>query len=357
MTNPAVPAVAKPVYRRRRWLAVGTVVLGVLIAGAVAGWRWHQDRAEREQALQLVLARRFDAAEPLLLQLHERHPQDVDVIRTLTVGYFQAKQLGEAETFLNRWCLLQPEAVEPHRRRLELLVQQRNVSPAITDAQTILRLEPEDYETRRMLMQLLLTAGRYGEAEQEGRRCLQTQPNNLTLWCLVASACKGQGHTAEAIEVLDRVLRQKPDFGAALQLRAELYLEAGQPESAIPLLQTVASGSGPEATSALSPLSRALARAGRADEARRTAAELQWRLAFDLWSTDAHRDGNPGLQARVVEAMLAAGKRDEAVRFLTDILERKPRATGTRQLLADCYEKLGQPERAAEERRKAGGQP
>jgi predicted Zn-dependent protease len=340
---------------RRR--VVGAVVLAALVAGGGVGWRWYQERTEREQALQLVADRHFDAAEPLLLRAHERHPQDVDPVRALAVGYLEARRPGEAETFLNRWCLLQPQAAEPYRRRLELWMRQQKLPLATADAQAVLELEPEDYQTRRMLAQLLLVAGRYPEAEQEGRRCLQAQPNNLTLWHLLASAYRGQGRTAEAAEVLDRALRLKPDFRAALQLRGELDLEAGRPESAIPLLRQAAAGPGPEATAALYPLSLALDRAGRADEARRVAAELQWRLAFDLWAADEHRDDSPGLQARVVEPMLAAGKAEEAVRFLTGILERKPRAAGTRQLLADCYDKMGQPQRAEEERRKAGGWP
>jgi predicted Zn-dependent protease len=99
----------------------------------------------------------------------------------------------------------------------------------------------------------------------------------------------------------------------------------------------------------------ALSGAGRHNEARKVMAEMQWRRALGLWSEYEHRDDNPGLQERVVEAMLAAGKTDEAIRFLTKVLQRNPNAPpATRQLLAACYEKQGEPQRAAEHRRRAG---
>jgi len=101
-------------------------------------------------------------------------------------------------------------------------------------------------------------------------------------------------------------------------------------------------------------LSLALARAGRDTEAKTVLAEMQLRQALALWSEDRQRDTNAALQSRVVEACVAAGKSDDAVKFLHDILGRKPDAAGTRLLLADCYESQGRPDRAKEERRQAG---
>jgi hypothetical protein len=87
-------------------------------------------------------------------------------------------------------------------------------------------------------------------------------------------------------------------------------------------------------------LSMAFTRAGRSDEAKRVLAEMDYRVARRLWSEYEHRDQNVGLQERFVDAMLALGKTDEAVRFLTDILKRNPAApNGTRHLLSRCYQR------------------
>ena len=59
----------------------------------------------------------------------------------------------------------------------------------------------------------------------------------------------------------------------------------------------------------------------------------------------------------VVETMRAAGKTQDAIHFLSEILRRNPNAAATRQLLASCYEKQGRSGHAAEERHRGGATP
>ena len=132
--------------------------------------------------------------------------------------------------------------------------------------------------------------------------------------------------------VQDRPLRLYRDIESATgtQVLAEQSLE----RSVIPFL-----------------LGQALARAGRDKEAKRVLAEMQLRRALALWSDDKLRDVNAALQGEVVDGYVGAGKLEEAIAFLADILRRQPTASGTHLLLADCYDKQGQTERAAEQRR------
>jgi tetratricopeptide (TPR) repeat protein len=329
-------------------------LLAALALGGPFAWRWAQDRAQRDRALQLARDNAFAEAQPLLLRLHQRHPTDVAVVRALAVGHLGARQFQEAETYLGRWCALRPELAEPYRRRLDLLRKQQKIEPALADAAHILQLEPNDVETRKLLTDLLLLAGRYEQAEKESRRCLEAEPNNVNLWYFLAKSYRGLGRTAQAVEWADRIVATGLDFTPGLQLRVELHLDAGEVEPAIGLLRKASSKPGPEGLALLYPLSLALERAGRHDEGQKVLAEMLWRQAHALWSENAQRDDNPGLQERVVEAMLAAGETDRAIRFLTGILQRNPRAAGAHQLLAVCYDKLGQPQRAAEHRRQAG---
>lgn len=351
MTTPDALAARASAPRLRRW-GVAAAVVGLLAVGAFVGWRWLQDRTDRREGLRLAGEGRLDAAEPLLRRAFERHPEDVAVVRALALGHLEARRFDNAQAYLDRWCELRPGEAEPFRHRLDLWMKQMKLAEALADAGTLLRLRPNDFSTRQLSVQLLFLDGRYGGAEAEGLRCLKEQPNNTDLWYLLASIYHGQHRDAEAAELVDRLLKVKPDSTAGLRLRAEIYLDAGQPDPAIRLLKQAADAPGPEGLSALYQLSLALSRVGREDEGKKALAEMQWRQAMDLWATDDHRDDNSGLQSRVVEALLAAGKADEAVRFLTDILARKPDAAGTRRLLADCYEKTGRPERAAEERRR-----
>jgi predicted Zn-dependent protease len=198
------------------------------------------------------------------------------------------------------------------------------------------------------LTKLLLLDGRYEQAEKEGLRCFRAQPGNVEIWFLLASIYRGQQQNDLAAELTDQLLGVAPEHKGGLNLRAQLYLDAGQPEPAIRLLrQLVRLNSGPEEMNGLHELSTALARAGRNDEAKQVLAELQWRRALFFWTKDKNRDDNPGLQEWVVETMRAAGKTEDAIRFLTEILRRNPNAAAARQLLASCSDKQSQPKSAA----------
>src|SRR5262245_48113278 len=103
MTTPAVAAARPPGSRWRR-RGAAAVVLGLLALGGSFSWRWHEGRTERRHALEVAETSRFDAAEPLLRHVHERHPDDVEVGRALALGYLDARQFAEAEPLLDRWC-------------------------------------------------------------------------------------------------------------------------------------------------------------------------------------------------------------------------------------------------------------
>jgi predicted Zn-dependent protease len=326
--------------------------------GGFLGRGYLRERAERGEALDLAADKRFDEALPLLLRLHERDPDDVAVVRALALGHIATHQVPEAEAFLDRWCALRPDTPEPFRLRFDLEQRLHKVGQAITDAEALLRFKPDDYPTRKTLAELLLLNGDSEGAEKEARRCYQARRDDVDVWFLLAKALHAQKHDDQAAVLTDQVLRKQPDLHGAVKLRADLYFDAGQPDAALRLLRQSAAAPGPDAYARLFDLSVGLARAGRGEEADAVVREAQWHRALELWTEDEDRDRSAPLQGRVVEAYLAAGKADDAVRFLTDILKRNPNADpGTRRLLADCYEKQGKPELAAEQRRRADTKP
>ncbi|HEV3236974.1 MAG TPA: tetratricopeptide repeat protein [Gemmataceae bacterium] len=355
MTTPSQNAPHPRVRRLRFWGAVAAVVALLALSGFF-GWNWRQDRAKLRQAMKLASADHFDAALPVLLRYHERQPQNVPVTRALALGYlYNTRQIAETKKFLDRWCELAPSDPEPYETRLSFWLMQDMVGPAIPDAEHILELKPDEFEIRRKLVQLLLSDGRHQRAKEEGLRCFKQRPKDLEIWFILANIYHGLGQSAKAADLTNQVLREAPDHLGGLKFRAKLYVEAGQPEQAIRLLKEhVVGKTSKDGTEGLYELSEALGRAGRNEEANGVLAELEWRQALGIWSKYEHRDDNPGLQERVVVAMLAAGKTDAAVRFLQDILGRNGHAPPrTHQLLADCFEKQGQADRAAEQRRSA----
>jgi len=363
MQCPALPADRPPSSRLRWWAAVVAIV-GFMGLGAFFGWPGFREWAELRKPLQLAEDDQFEEARPLLLRFLERYPNNVAATRALALGYLhQSRQLVETKHWLDRWCELQPEDPEAFRNRLDFFTMQQMVIPAIADAQHILEFHPDDRRLRVGLTRMLLTAGRYEEAEKEGLRCFREDPENRELWYFLANIYYGLGQGSpgnsaktKAAALLDQLLSEDPDHLAGLKLRAKLFVEAGQPDMAVRLLEERVVGN-PKwgETEGLAELSDALLRAGRAAESKRTQAELQWRQALILWSRFKQRDESLGLQERVVQGMLADDKADRAVAFLSGILERNHRAPpGTHELLALCYDKLGQVDRAREQRDLAG---
>jgi predicted Zn-dependent protease len=344
------------------WRILSALIVLLAVAGFLSRG-WIRDWWELREALQLAEERQFNAALPHLLHINDMHPDNVAVTRALALGYLHnTRQIPETRKFLDRWCEMRPDDPEPFRQRLRFWLIQEMVDPAISDAEHVLKLRPNDAETREGLVQLLLTAGRYQEAEKEGLRSFQDNPKNIGLWYVLANIYRGLGQGADgavarakAADLTDQVLRVQPDHMGALKLRAKLYLDAEKPEEAIHLLrERVVGTSGPDETLGLYELGEALTRAGRAVEAKKVFAELEWRQTLGLWNKHEYRDSNFGLQTRVVEAMLAADKVDDAVKFLAGALAQNPKAPAAmHRLLATCYEKQGKTELALEERRQA----
>ncbi len=378
MTAKAAPAKPRSASRLILWGIAAVLVVSLALGGAW-GWLWWQDRAEHRAAQAAADHAAFAEAEPLLRRVYERHPEDLVIVRALGLGYLAAHRFDDAELFLNRWCEMRPREMEPLLRRIDLWKLWQKSSKAVEDAQNALRIQPNELRGRLFLAQTLFLDARFDEAEHETLRCLHAQPDNGETWYLLATIYQRQGRTGEAADLVDRLLGTLPNSVPTLVLRADLHLEMGKVEPAIQLLTRAAASPALDRsfdiyqlngqafpyplavaeqtldrTFVLYRLSQALARAGRDQEANNALTEMQWRRAMILWSDDKQRDVNTPLQGRVVDAYCAAGKLDEAVAFLTDILSRQPDASGTHLLLASCFDKQGQAERAAEQRRLSG---
>src|SRR5437879_5494323 len=86
--------------RSRLWWVIGLVVLtaaGVL--AAIASQSWDVDKT---QGLELAAKGKFGEAEPRLQHALARRPQDVEVIRTLALGYLGVGRNADAEPLLSR---------------------------------------------------------------------------------------------------------------------------------------------------------------------------------------------------------------------------------------------------------------
>jgi tetratricopeptide (TPR) repeat protein len=380
---------------RRAVLVLGGI--GVLLLSAlVALWVWRWEPPDRQNGLVLFKAGRFNDAEPFLRQTLERKPDDVTVIQALAVGNLMVGKQDEAETYLDRWCRLQPDDPEPFRYRLQLLLSMRRIPEALPDGQHLLELEPNNADVHSQMARVFVLAGRPDEAEREFRYCLERAPRDPELQYLLADVCHSRGKNDDSARLLDNLLHEHPDDSRAMLLRATLYNEAAtlhgdpsQAERAVPLLQKVVQQQGrlTQQIAARYQLSLALKLLGKTAEAEKVAAEMEYdqalaqislalrsgsgeasaqmRVAADLTPAQVQellkREDLPkmaGLLFRLAESLAALDKADDAVhilqktvdqepkfipaaiRLLEKIAQRRPDCTAAKQLLASCRQKV-----------------
>jgi predicted Zn-dependent protease len=353
MARPAAgrpgPAGPAPGRRRRTYLLWGGLLLAA--AGAFAAFTVAQRRADRDDGIRLALDGRLPAAEPLLAAALARDPTDADAWRALALGRIAAGDLDGSEEPLDRWQALRPSEPEPHLARVDWAVRRGRIPDAIEAARAALALKPDAEKLREQLAYWLFLTGKTEEADAECRRCRAAR-DSPTLAHLEAEIAHRLGDMARAGRIADELLARDPAAADALTLRGAVYLDAGDPEKAIPLLRTAAGARGGAASRARHYLSLALARTGREDEARKVlAAEQQFQTA-SLWEKYGRPD-NVGAMVAIAEALIATGKADEAVKLLDRALAHDPHCRAAHKLLADVYDARGQSAKAADHRRQA----
>jgi tetratricopeptide (TPR) repeat protein len=340
-----------------RWLTLVCVLL--LLAGAtfvVLREQWAQE--ERIGALAQAKAGKFAAAEVALRDAATRDPHDVEVLQALARGYLAEKKWSEAEDYLTRWLAERPRDAAALRLRLKLYRDQRRYELARADAQRLVALDSSDLALRKQLANCCFEACRFDEAEQACLFVLQQEPHDQARRSLLAEVYRARGQPQRAAEVLDALLREEPENTRALLGRGTLYCEMDEADKAIPLLQKVLALDAHRQGPARYYLSVALARAGRPEEAARNCALARQALDEELLLDDRNAAlPNVELQVRAARALLGRGETRQAVEVLERVLEYDPHAAAVHQLLAEHYERLGQPQRAAVHRRQAGTSP
>jgi predicted Zn-dependent protease len=332
-------------------------IVAVLAVGLVLRWQWNRmvARADRERALELAGQGRFADALPLLLNALENNRDDREVVRALALAHLAGGGVSlEAETYLNRWCALDPNSLAAHKLRMELSARLFHRDQALADGLRVLELSPDNDEVRRAVVWMLMAVGRLDDARRECTRGLQSHPGDPEYRLIQARLAYLRGDIPEAVALLDGLLAQVPNNPGAALFRATLHLEANQPEQAIPLLR-VAVSSEPdpnERQSARYQLSQALNRLGRTEEADAMLGEFQRIKNAERLATDAEQQPNDlEIQTKAAEGLLAVGEDRRGVQLLQGVVRRAPQHPAANRALADYYERHGQTEAAARHRR------
>lgn len=163
------------------------------------------------------------------------------------------------------------------------------------------------------------------------------------------------GELDAARQLLDELLEQSPQKWDALLERGRLALHSGQPAEAEKWLRRAVDLAPACETGPLRSLGQCLASQHKDEEARRCLDRLSKLeadlLQVELLTSQANRDRyNVALRYEIGTKLMRLGRERDSVAALYFVLEQQPRHGPAHAALADYFDRVGQPERAARHR-------
>ncbi len=363
-------------YLRLSW---GSASAHLLAARAARGLEAYDEAEQHLRAAQQLSGRVTDTIrlERLLIQaqrgdlslasgdylvacVQEGHPDAGFILEVLAKGYMRTLRLPTALDVLNQWLALEPDQVAALLDRAWVWERLNSKHAAVSDYRRVLELDPNCDAGRLELAELLLALSRPGEALPHFEYLQHRQPDGPQVRLGVARCRAGLGQTEEAQRLLEDLLRRNPRNAAALIERGGLALQGGQAVEAETYLRH-GMALDPLNARAQWLLGQCLEHQGKQPEAKEWLERCQRRQA------DAYRlheivtqelDRRPddlALQYEVGAILLRTGAEEDGLRWLHNVLREVPRHRDTHQLLAEYYQRAGQPVQAAQHRRLAGG--
>jgi tetratricopeptide (TPR) repeat protein len=327
--------------------------------GAAEALQWSEEQVRFErQLMQAQVGKLADVEAPLLKQLRAGGADEELIVEALVKGYLGAYRLPESAHWATQWLTRQPQRWQPwlYRGRAHYLNQA--LGRAAADYRRALEIKPDHRQGRLWLASALLLGGQFAEALPEFETYLRDDPDDPA-GLLGLATCRLELNQQGAVEAaLDRLMARNPDHLAALLVRARLEMARDAPDKAVTWLKK-AEALAPQEADILNALVLAFRQLGRQAEAE----GYQKRLAEVHKKADQlkavrkqiiRRPKEVGPRYEAGMLCLRLGRAQDALDWLLSAVNLDPNHRPTHQALADCYDKLGQPQRAAYHRSRAG---
>jgi predicted Zn-dependent protease len=308
------------------------------------------DAATLEQLL-LSAERRVDQVAGLCWHhVEQGHPDTPLILEALSRGYLRQYRLVEARRCLDHWLQDQPD--NPQALCLEGLFHLdygHARSAAEASYRRAVEFDPDHEEARQGLAVALLDGFHYPEAAEHFEHLRRCQPDNLSIEVGLAECRAGQGELDGALQIVEGVLAQQPQFVPALSLRGRIALQSGQADEAETWLRQVVVRE-PSNHRALSNLIRCLHQNGKEEEARQRQRQLEQRendlKRFNEIVTKemVQRPRDPALHCALGELLLRGGYREEGLYWLGSALRLDPQYAPARQILAEYQKTTTEPQ-------------
>lgn len=289
------------------------------------------------------------AAERALLQA------EFDSLEALARALMADFRWPEAGQVVKRWLELQPDAPKAWVYQGQILERLRKLKPAVDAFRQAVRLAPDDRRAELDLARLLLES-RQAPEEAAGHleRLNRVDPRNPTVLVQLAACREAQGRVEEAVVLLEQAIAERPNEPKASYFRGRLELNRGQSAAAVGYLRRAAELD-PSDQEALYSLVLALTSVGTPEEIR--AAQERWRRCdadlrrvAEVGRLIVQSPDDPDLRREMGELFLRNGRDQDGVRWLQSALLKRSDHTPTHRLLAEYYQRTGQPALAAQHR-------
>jgi tetratricopeptide (TPR) repeat protein len=307
----------------------------------------------------LIRAQRggMDSVMPYVRSLMEQnHPSTPLIVDAMVRGYLRAYRFIDAGTLLTLWQKLRPDDVQAYLLMGYVREQIGPEEEAVRNYERVLELQPDNGDARLRVVDLLLDRSEPAQALEHAQRLAQRRPEDPSILVRLARCFFDQGRSQEAEEMVDRVLAEDSRYRPALALKGQLALRLGRPAEAERCLREALSMDAGDHHAQFA-LTRSLREQGKAQEAEAAEARLMVieadaRRIRKIFREDINESPNdPKLRTEVGDILLRAGAEREGVQWLYSALRQGPTYAPAHRALADYFERIGVPERAAPHRR------
>jgi tetratricopeptide (TPR) repeat protein len=303
---------------------------------------------------------------PLQACVHEGDPYAPVILEALVRGYMNSFRLPKALEAATRLLELQPKNVQVLVWRGQTYARLGGADDARKDFRKALELDPDNDAALLGLAENLVAYAKAPEALKLLERLWRRQPDNEAMLLTLARCYRDLNRPEEAARVLDRLLaspklRSSPRFAQALNERAQLALNLGRPAEAESWARK-ALAVAPYELEVNYTLHRCLQHLKKGEEAQACHARIKDILADRALLDQAIRKvqespRDPALRREVGLIFQRRGQHREAVAWFVSALNEDPHHRATHLSLADSYQGLGEPARAAHHRRLAQADP
>ncbi len=164
-----------------------------------------------QTAIDHLLARRLDRAEPILRRLVAKNPRDAEALGLLGLTLCHQGRFDQADFNMKRALALAPQQASLHINYANLCWSLRRLDDAVDHYHEALRLRPDSIEAHLGLAAVRSARCEYDEAIEHGRAAVALSPADAGARLNLASALSGAGFIAESLEVAEQGLAANPN--------------------------------------------------------------------------------------------------------------------------------------------------